>query len=160
VKEEVLISTAKEKTDKALKLQKYLRDFRNITENIYNRRILKIVTYAATEDINVENMTIEERKLFEKILESLKNHKRDIFSMETEATNKKSIVEKKEKQKVIEKEIEEREKILVHVLEDIPPFVIDNKTCILKKEDVLTLPEKVVDILKKRGSVRVVEVSQ
>ncbi len=47
---------------------------------------------------------------------------------------------------------------LVRVLEEIPPFVDVDQTYDLKKEDVVTLPEKFARILSLKGAVKILDV--
>jgi DNA replication initiation complex subunit (GINS family) len=57
---------------------------------------------------------------------------------------------------------EARDKMLaatvVHVLEDIPPFVDVDQTYTLKKNDIVTLPTQFADLLSSKGKVKIVEV--
>lgn len=48
------------------------------------------------------------------------------------------------------------ETIIVHVLEDIPPFVGLNNTYDLKKDDMVTLPSQFASLLSSKGKVRIV----
>src|SRR2546422_514263 len=47
--------------------------------------------------------------------------------------------------------------VLVHVLEDLPPFAGIDTTYRLKKEDVVTLPKTIAEILVGRGKARIVQ---
>jgi len=52
-----------------------------------------------------------------------------------------------------------KDHVLVHVLEDIPPFAGIDTTYRLKKEDVVTLPKTIAKILVDRGKARIVQVA-
>jgi len=52
-----------------------------------------------------------------------------------------------------------KDHVLVHVLEDIPPFAGIDTTYRLKKEDVVTLPKTIAKILVDRGKARIVQAS-
>ncbi len=49
-----------------------------------------------------------------------------------------------------------KDHVLVHVLEDLPPFAGLDTTYSLKKEDVVTLPKTIAEILVSRGKARIV----
>lgn len=50
-----------------------------------------------------------------------------------------------------------KDHVLVHVLEDLPPFAGLDTTYHLKKEDVVTLPKTIAEILVSRGKARLVQ---
>ena len=50
-----------------------------------------------------------------------------------------------------------KDHVVVHVLEDLPPFAGLDTTYSLKKEDVVTLPRTIAEILVSRGKARIVE---
>lgn len=50
-----------------------------------------------------------------------------------------------------------KDHVLVHVLEDIPPFAGLDTTYLLKKEDVITLPKTIAQILVDRGKARFIQ---
>ncbi|TLZ55363.1 MAG: hypothetical protein E6K15_08265 [Methanobacteriota archaeon] len=52
-----------------------------------------------------------------------------------------------------------KDHVLVHVLEDIPPFAGIDTTYRLKREDVVTLPKTIAQILVDRGKARIVQVA-
>jgi len=52
-----------------------------------------------------------------------------------------------------------KDHVLVHVLEDIPPFAGIDTTYRLKREDVVTLPKTIAQILVNRGKARIVTVA-
>jgi DNA replication initiation complex subunit (GINS family) len=52
-----------------------------------------------------------------------------------------------------------KDHVLVHVLEDLPPFAGIDTTYRLKKEDVITLPATIAKILVDRGKARIVQVA-
>lgn len=52
-----------------------------------------------------------------------------------------------------------KDHVLVHVLEDLPPFAGIDTTYRLKKEDVVTLPKTIAEILVGRGKARIVQMS-
>ena len=50
-----------------------------------------------------------------------------------------------------------KDHVVVHVLEDLPPFAGIDTTYRLKKEDVVTLPKTLAKILVDRGKARIVQ---
>ncbi len=50
-----------------------------------------------------------------------------------------------------------KDHVVVHVLEDLPPFAGLDTTYSLKKEDVVTLPKTIAEILVSRGKARIVQ---
>jgi DNA replication initiation complex subunit (GINS family) len=52
-----------------------------------------------------------------------------------------------------------KDHVLVHVLEDLPPFAGIDTTYRLRKEDVVTLPKTIAQILVDRGKARIVQVT-
>jgi len=50
-----------------------------------------------------------------------------------------------------------KDHVVIHVLEDLPPFAGLDTTYSLKKEDVVTLPKTIAEILVSRGKARIVQ---
>lgn len=50
-----------------------------------------------------------------------------------------------------------KDHVVVHVLEDLPPFAGLDTTYSLRKEDVVTLPKTIAEILVSRGKARIVQ---
>jgi DNA replication initiation complex subunit (GINS family) len=50
-----------------------------------------------------------------------------------------------------------KDHVVVHVLEDLPPFAGLDTTYALRKEDVVTLPKTIAEILVSRGKARIVQ---
>ena len=50
-----------------------------------------------------------------------------------------------------------KDHVVVHVLEDLPPFAGLDTTYNLRKEDVVTLPKTIAEILVSRGKARIVQ---
>lgn len=109
-----------------------------------------------------ENMTSRDRALFDELVDALGHYRSSGKPREPE---KKAVIEVPEETEVIEGQSQFVEKpteekaapIIVHVLEDIPPFAGLDHTYELKKNDIVTLPGKFADLLSEKGMVRVVE---
>ena len=99
----------------------------------------------------------EKREVEEKIMESEPESKvseKEIEEPKTAEIEEDKTLEKSEKKKSLSEDMESYDEVLIHVTEDIPPF-IDLKTSYkLKKEDVVTLREDIANVLIERGKAR------
>jgi len=92
-----------------------------------------------------ENMTSRDRALFDELVDALGHYR---SSGKPRELRKKAVIEVPEETEVIEGQSQFVEKpteekaapIIVHVLEDIPPFAGLDHTDALKKNDIVTLP--------------------
>jgi len=128
---------AKEKKDEI-----ELRNIERIVENIFNLRERKIINFAimaARAGVQPSNLTSEEKQLFQKVLEILKERRGilDRIKLALEGETKKEI------------------EILVVFKQDFPAFVgIDGQTYgPFKKGDIAKLPEENRRILVSKGIV-------
>jgi hypothetical protein len=108
-----------------------LRNTRRLFETIIERREKKIVMAALSiargSTQKTDNLTDEEKKLFDGVSHVLAEFRNDIYHCHA------------------------REVIIVRALKDVPQFVgSDMKTYALRKEDVLSLPADVACLLIKR----------
>jgi len=168
---------------KALLLQDELRKVRKRRDQIFTYRERKLALLASSRasgaDVEVPNLPTQERVLFDEVVALLKKARADAFggspfgtegsaptsAAETEApaTQKKE----PERMKVVRAADTKRvvvppslkDHVLVHVLEDLPPFAGIDTTYRLKKEDVVTLPKTVAQILVDRGKARIIQMS-
>lgn len=113
-----------------------LRNTKRIWESIVERREKKIIQAALSAVRGGSppplSLTHQEKRFYEKIVALLVENRNAIFEGKEE-----NIVEKG---------------VIIRVLEDVPHFVgKDMKKYSLKKEDVLTLPKDMAEILIKRG---------
>ena len=129
---------------------------------VINRREKKIILSALRTvrgDLPPANLSNEERKFFDQIVESLKTFKNEINEKfrsyediveEKVEEAKKSIEELKPKQIVEpQKLIKPNGKLMVKILADLPRFVGSNLESYgpLKAGDVITLPQEVGNLL-------------
>ncbi len=110
-----------------------LRNAKRLLESIFERREKKIVLSALSAVRGgrgmPENLTREEKIFYEALLNLLKENRKRIFE-----SNKKEF-------------------LIVRVIKDIPQFMgSDMKKYSLKKEDVISLPYDVAQLLIKRGA--------
>jgi len=132
---------------------------KKIVKNIYEQREKKILLAAVTKarggNPDFKNMIEIEKNLFNSILNLMEDSRKHLF--EEGLREKKSVEPKKNETKE-----EEHNPLsnhcntnpIVRVKEDIPEFIGTNeKKYNLRKNDILSLPEDMSDMLSKRGVV-------
>ncbi len=168
---------------KALMLQDELRKVRKRRDQIFTYRERKLALLASSRasgaEVEVPNLPAQERGLFETMVALLAKSRADAFGgsavvAEVESptqpaspTKSESAKKEPERMKVVRAEDAKRvpvppslkDHVLVHVLEDLPPFAGIDTTYRLKKEDVVTLPKTIAQILVDRGKARLVQMS-
>ncbi|KYK23536.1 hypothetical protein AYK21_02445 [Thermoplasmatales archaeon SG8-52-2] len=135
-----------------------IENIQKLSFNIYELREKKILSAAITKarggNPDIKNMTTIEKNLFESILDVLNKSREDIF--------KKEPVEKKTnkpEEMIVEPEkVEEKHKNpnpIVRVTENVPEFIGTNeKRYNLRKNDILSLPVDMYEMLHRRGVVK------
>jgi len=171
---------------KTVMVQDELRKVRKKRDQIFTYRERKLALLASTKasggEIEVMNLPTQERALFENMVVVLVRARAEAFGGSPfgaepgpgEAAASKSArtppiagKEATESMKVVRSEETKKARvapslkdhILVHVLEDLPPFAGLDTTYHLKKEDVVTLPKTIAQILVDRGKARIVQMS-
>ncbi len=168
---------------KALMLQDELRKVRKRRDQIFTYRERKLALLASSRssgaEVEVPNLPAQERGLFETMVALLAKSRADAFGGSTVVTEvetptppssapkSESAKKEPERMKVVRAEDTKRvpvppslkDHVLVHVLEDLPPFAGIDTTYRLKKEDVVTLPRTIAQILVDRGKARIVTVA-
>ena len=172
---------AKDPNDpKAIMLQDELRKVRKKRDQIFTYRERKLALLASSRasgaDIEVLTLPRQERELFDAIVGLLQKSRADAFGASpfgsepgpAEAAAPPGSAPARpvaETMKVIKSEDTKKAKVapslkdhvVVHVLEDLPPFAGIDTTYTLKKEDVVTLPKTIAQILVDRGKARIVQ---
>lgn len=170
---------------KALLLQDELRKVRKRRDQIFTYRERKLALLASSRasgaEVEVPHFTTQERALFDSMVALLKKSRADAFGVHPPA-EKETPSQPAEREtaaldpakpkapdrmKVIRAENTKRttvppslkDHVLVHVLEDLPPFAGIDTTYRLKKEDVVTLPKTIAQILVDRGKARIVQMA-
>lgn len=143
-------------------LKDEIQNTQKIAINIYELREKKILLAAMSKarggNPDKNNMINIEKNLFDSILNILKKT-RDEFLKE-ESTEKKNNSEIKDEPKKPEKtdETNKNTNPIVIVTESIPEFIGTNeKKYNLRKNDVLSLPDDMCDMLSRRGVVKKIE---
>ena len=158
-------------------LKDEIQNTRKIVANIYEQREKKILLAAISRarggNPDVKNMLSDEESLFESVLTSMERSRDAIFE------NKKCNIEEKTQEKTEEKETKDEindelkpqnhnditTKIvtagtnpILLVTQDIPEFVgTDTKKYNLRKEDIISTPEDMANMLCKRNAVERLE---
>ncbi len=168
---------------KALMLQDELRKVLKRREQIFTYRERKLALLASSKasgaEIEMLSLPRQDRALFDALVGLLVRTRADAFGgspfgsepgpspPETAAAAPAPAPEKKPPagMKVLSSEETRKPKVaptlkdhvVVHVLEDLPPFAGLDTTYSLKKEDVVTLPKTIAEILVSRGKARIVQ---
>jgi DNA replication initiation complex subunit (GINS family) len=167
---------------KALLLQDELRKVRKRRDQIFTYRERKLALLASSRasgaEVDVPNLPVQERVLFESMVALLKKSRSDAFgalpfgkepspSLPAPPSEPAPPAPKSGTVKILRAEDTKRtavppslkDHVLVHVLEDLPPFAGIDTTYRLKKEDVVTLPKTIAEILVGRGKARIVQMA-
>ncbi len=170
---------------KALMLQDELRKVLKRREQIFTYRERKLALLASSKasgaEIGMLTLPRQDRVLFDQMVALLTRTRADAFGGSpfgsesgpseavpaAEPAPPASVPEKKAPSgmKVLSSEETKKPKVapslkdhvVVHVLEDLPPFAGLDTTYHLRKEDVVTLPKTIAEILVSRGKARIVQ---
>jgi len=139
-------------------LKEEIQNTQKIAENIYEQREKKILVAAISKarggNPDLTNMINIEKNLFESVLNIMITSRKQFLKKES-IENKKT---EPSKEPIKPKKSEEKQKNLnpiVRVTEDVPEFIGTNeKKYNLRKNDILSLPKDMHDMLCKRGVVK------
>lgn len=96
--------------------------------------VLMAASAASGADVSTKNMTIDERDLFRSVKNALEMHARQVLSLQMQSRLSRDLV-------------------IVRAKEDLHPFVSMERTYYVGKDDVLTVPPGVAEILGRGGKV-------
>ena len=171
---------------KALMLQDELRKVLKRRDQIFTYRERKLALLASSKasgaEVEMLSLPRQDRALFEALVTLLVRTRTDAFGGSpfgsepgpaaadaAQAAPPATAVEKKgaSGMKVLSSDETKKpnvapslkDHVMVHVLEDLPPFAGLDTTYSLKKEDVVTLPKTIAEILVSRGKARIVQMS-
>jgi len=170
---------------KALMLADELRKVLKRREQIFTYRERKLALLASSKasgaEIEVLTLPRQDRILFDQMVALLKKTRTDAFggspfgsepapaeaAPAEESGSQPAAPERKSSSgmKVLSSEETKKPRVapslkdhvVVHVLEDLPPFAGLDTTYNLRKEDVVTLPKTIAEILVSRGKARIVQ---
>ncbi len=136
-------------TQKQKILNEEIIDLKKIVLNIYEQREKKILLAAISKarggKPNIENMLEIEKKIFNSILENIKEYRSEILSR-----NQKKKEEDEEKEQKDNNKKEINKKPIVRATEDIPEFIgTDKKKYNLKKNDILSISPDMCKMITK-----------
>ncbi|MCL4412275.1 MAG: DNA replication complex GINS family protein [Candidatus Thermoplasmatota archaeon] len=146
--------TIKKNSRTASRLNQEMEDSEGFLKRIVEQRISKILQARALSDKEMieGKLTPEEQIFYENLSNAVSDFSEELLKGEI-ILEKNEQKEKTEKPEVTDtKEEKEEEKFsIVHILQDIPDVSIMGRKLILRKEDIVTLPEKYADIINKQG---------
>ncbi len=165
-KEEYDAESRNPSNPRAMMLQDEIKKLDKRMSQIYEMRERKIAL-ASLGGTKPENMIQRDGALFEELVSVLIHYR---TGKESRAPKVRTTIEEEVgiipevvefQTEFVEETVEPEEKVLdatvVHVLEDIPPFVDVDQTYTLKKNDIVTLPTQFADLLSSKGKVKIVE---
>ncbi|RLJ04965.1 MAG: hypothetical protein DRP08_00360 [Candidatus Aenigmatarchaeota archaeon] len=130
-----------------------LENIKNVIKSIFEKREHKIVELALLSSrtgMPVENLLKEEEQLFYSLISILKNSRTKFFNI---LKNRRKLKEQTKKEANVNPKIGEK----IRITETLPPFVDKNlKVYSLKKDDIVTLPDDIKNILIKNKKAIVV----
>lgn len=136
-------------------------NLKKLVDGIYYNREKKIVLSAISfsrtdEELYLDNSTKEEEEFLRDLVSLLKERRDDLLGGGKEAAKplkKKGEAVKKVPEKKAEKETQRDERMVLRILEELPPIVgIDGKTYgPFQPEDIVALPERNARIFLKHG---------
>jgi len=146
-------------SQKKMLLRDEIQNTKKIVTNIYEQREKKVLLAAISKarggDPDLKNLVDEEKKLFDSTLQTMNETREKLLNKKTENIEKPSKETAKTKEK---KEEQTNTNPIVMVTNDIPEFIgTDANKYVLKKGDVLSLPEDMSETLSKRGMVKEVK---
>jgi len=146
-------------SQKKMLLRDEIQNTKKIATNIYEQRekkvLLAAISKARSGDPDLKNLVDEEKKLFDSTLQNMTETREKLLNKKTEKIEKTS----KETAKTEEKKEEQTNtNPIVMVTDDIPEFIgTDANKYVLKKGDVLSLPQDMSLTLSKRSVVKEVK---
>jgi len=151
------ISANEENTQKKKLFNDEIQNTKKIGLNVYELREKKIVQAALSKvrggKPDLTNLLEIEKKLFDSLVGQIIVSRGKILEEIVEKKNN-----EKSKPETVEKKKEPNTNIIVRVIQDTPEFVgTDMKTYSLRKDDILTLPDEMSELLLKRGVVKLIK---
>ncbi len=151
---------------KELKNEIFLGEYKRSAEESHPEEEMEIEKGKESEDIDIQQEQIAEESFEEREVE--KSDLSEQKSSEERAPSDKEKARKTEPEGekaisevgkgTVAEEVESQEEVLVHITEDVPPFVDMDTTYDLKKEDVLTLREDIAEVLIEREKARKIKI--
>ena len=145
-------------------LKDEIQNISKIALNIYELREKKLLLAAVSKvrggNPDLKNLTDEEINLFNTVLTSMRNTRIKILKNK-EKNNEKTINNLDEEKPEENEEIEEKKENnnpIARVTQNIPEFIgTDKNKYTLRKDDVLSIPKDMNEMLLKRGAIEKIE---
>jgi DNA replication initiation complex subunit (GINS family) len=145
-------------------LKNEIQNISKIALNIYELREKKILLAAVSKvrggNPELKNLTDDEKNLFNNVLTSMKNTRGKILNNKKK-NNEKAINNLVEENPEENEEIEEKNENnnpIARVTQNIPEFIgTDKNKYTLRKDDILSLPKDMSEMLLKRGAIEKIE---
>ncbi len=145
-----------------------LENIKNTVKDLFEcreRKILNLALYSVRTGMPVENLTKEEEKLFYNVVSVLKTFREDFLDKlgqpaamiqfgkeKDENSKKKESPEPREEDTKVPERTQTQKERKIKILQDIPEFVgTDLKSYSLKKNDIISVDEKIEKLLIKKG---------
>ena len=153
-------------------LEEEVENINRIAVNIYEQREKKILLAAISKlrggNPQTQNFVDFEKEIYDSVLKIMQNMRKKVFSQTTDEVEQEKTVDEKEFNNENKREKtggtntnHVNKKPIVIVKEDLPEFIgTDEKKYYLKKNDVLSMPQDMVDVLIKRDKVRKIKTEQ
>jgi DNA replication initiation complex subunit (GINS family) len=149
-------------SQKLLLIKDEMQNTKKIAINIYEQREKKILLAAISKarggNPDLKNLIDVEKELYDSILNLMMDSRKQFLEKEKQESvaNEKSVVGNNKNEETDDKQ--NNSNPIVRVTEDIPEFVgTDEKKYSLRKNDLLSLPDDMSDMLLKRGVVEKIE---
>lgn len=111
---------------------------------------------AAGADVELRGLAKPEQDLLERLVEILANHRREALGLAAKPAIASETTSGPVRPPSTRGTPSSPRGVLLHILEDIPPFAGPDGTFRLKKEDLVTLPAQLAKVLVERGKARIV----
>ena len=131
---------------------------KKISKNIYEQREKKILLAAVSKarggNPDLKNMIEIEKNLFNSVLNIMEDSRKEFFNKDIPKNNENVPKKNETKEETKPASNESNNNPIIRVTEDIPEFVGTNeKRYNLRKNDILSIPQDMSEMLSKRGVV-------
>lgn len=145
----------------AMLLQDELQKAQKKREQISQYRERKIALLASQRaggaDVEMRGLAKPEQDLLERLVEILTDHRKEALGLAARTTfPAETTAGPVGAPPLVAQPPSPPRGVLLHILEDVPPFAGPDGTLRLKKEDLVTLPSQMAKVLVERGKARIV----
>ncbi len=137
-------------------LKKVLKRRDQIYQYRERKRVLMAASSASGAVVDASPLTPLEEESFRDLLKVLEGGRRRALGLEG-GPKEEAHEEAPRKERATKRSKPKKDHVLLRILEDIPPFLGVDTTYELKKEDVVTLPKQVAQVLLDQGKAEVIK---